>query len=222
MAPHFLTGVAIAILLFRSENYSWRLRQKSLLLAPSNPNANAEANVDQIRAVLRDLQRRIEGQVIFREGKDWESTNADLFDKTARVWNLCDRNQAPPLAVVEVANEADVQVVVPILAKLDRIFDIPWRIRSGGHSYAGWSSVPNGIILSLSNLNQIALLETTNPGADQSVLVKIGPSVRTKDEIRKLFRTKGLGSVRGWCSAVGVGGYTLGGGNGPWARQYGL
>ena len=82
--------------------------------------------------------------------------------------------------------------------------------------------VPNGIILSLSNLNQIALLEATNPGADHSVLVKVGPAVRTKDEIRKLFRTKRLGSVRGWRSAVGVGGYTLAGGNGPWARQYGL
>ena len=118
-------------MLFRSGNYSSQQQQNYLLFAPPGKNANAETKADQIRTVLGDLQRRIEGQVIVREGKDWGSTNVDLFDNAARVWNLCDRNKAPPLAVIEVANEADVQVAVPILAELDRTFGIPWRIRSG-------------------------------------------------------------------------------------------
>ena len=205
-----------------------------------------------VQSMLQDLQRQLQGQVLLRPQQQDESVSLsslflttqfannqdeedNAFTQAAHVWNQCYMEDAPPLAVIEVANEADVQVAVPILTELDRTFGIPWRIRSGGHSYAGWSSVPNGIILSLSHLNQVAIQQESIPRTysnrhddDQNkdhktvVLVNLGPAVRVQDELQQLLQARGLGSVMGWCGTVGVGGYTLGGGNGAWARQYGL
>lgn len=194
-------------------------------------NNSTATDMGIILKILQELDRQLDGQVLLR-------SNGTDFQRAAHVWNQCgaaDQDSSssslflPPLAVIEVQNENDVQRAVPVLAILDQRYQVPFRIRSGGHSYAGWSTVSNGIILSLSQLNHVVI--QSNPtneltvaawNKSDSVLVAMGPAVRVQDELQQLLQAHGLGSVMGWCPTVATGGYTLGGGQGAWSRQYGL
>src|SRR3954447_19296722 len=51
-----------------------------------------------------------------------------------------------PRAVVQALDAADVQAVVRWAAAHPHI---PLRVRSGGHSYGGWSTVSGGVVLDL-------------------------------------------------------------------------
>ena len=95
---------------------------------------------------MQALESRIQGHLVW----PWDAS----FGNASHVWNQCFVEQ-PPAVVLEVATEADVQIAVPFLAAIQRNFSVPFRIRSGGHSYAGWSAVPHGVILSLSSLNHL-------------------------------------------------------------------
>jgi hypothetical protein len=163
---------------------------------------------------MRRLDARLDGQVIFQTDVD-----GDTFAAAAAVWNQC--NAAPPAVVVEVAHEADVQVAVPYLHAIYRNFSVPFRIRSGGHSYAGWSTLPDGILLSLSRLQAIDFVPVAD-AADQRAIVTVGPAVRVGDILNQVLKPYGYGSVLGLCSDVAEGGYTLGGGQGLLTRSYGL
>ena len=87
------------------------------------------------------------------------------------------------------------------------------RIRAGGHSYIGASTVAGGVVLDLRRLRGIKLL------ADGSVLA--GAGLRQIELIAALAR-RGRAVVHGSCPTVGVAGFTLGGGYGFDARRYGL
>jgi hypothetical protein len=94
-----------------------------------------------------------------------------------------------------------------------RVRHIAFRIRSGGHSYIGASTVAGGVIFDLRRLRGIKLL------SDGSVLA--GAGLMQIDLINALAR-RGRKIVHGSCPTVGVGGFTLGGGYGFDARRYGL
>ncbi|KAF3204800.1 hypothetical protein TWF106_001449 [Orbilia oligospora] len=89
-----------------------------------------------------------------------------------------------------------------------------FAIRSGGHHYnAGWASINNGILLSLSNLNKVIY----NPSS-QSVFVGSG------NRWRKVYNTVepyGRTVVGAQNSDVGVGGFLINGGISFLADQYG-
>jgi hypothetical protein len=87
------------------------------------------------------------------------------------------------------------------------------RIRAGGHSYIGASTVAGGVILDLRRLRGIQML------ADGSVLA--GAGLRQIELLRALA-ARGRAVVHGSCPTVGVAGFTLGGGYGFGARRYGL
>ena len=87
------------------------------------------------------------------------------------------------------------------------------RVRAGGHSYIGASTVAGGVVLDLRKLRGIQVL------ADGSVLA--GAGLRQIELISALAR-RGRAVVHGSCPTVGVAGFTLGGGYGFDARRYGL
>jgi FAD/FMN-containing dehydrogenase len=91
--------------------------------------------------------------------------------------------------------------------------DLAVRIRAGGHSYIGASTVAGGVVLDLRRLRGIRLL------ADGSVLA--GAGLRQIELIAALAR-RGRAVVHGSCPTVGVAGFTLGGGYGFDARRHGL
>ena len=161
---------------------------------------------DEVHRLLHDLDKEMKGRVIFRQGHD--------FAKASKVWNECTAT-AISFAIIEPANEHDVQLAIPILTQLStEPHNIPFRIKSGGHSYTGWSTVDQGIILSLTKLNYVDLDTETG-------IATLGPAA-TVENVLYTALPKGYGGVVGFCPGVAEGGYALGGGVGVQSRLYGL
>jgi FAD/FMN-containing dehydrogenase len=85
-------------------------------------------------------------------------------------------------------------------------------VRSGGHSYAGWSSGDGRLIIDVSRLNSIRLDGTT---------ATIGAGAKLIDVYNTLGE-QGRTVPGGSCPSVGISGLTLGGGHGVLSRSMGL
>lgn len=83
--------------------------------------------------------------------------------------------------------------------------------RSGGHSYAGWST-GTGLVIDVSRINRVTY------AAGRAV---VGAGAKLIDVYDVLGRS-GVSIPAGSCPTVGVGGLTLGGGLGVVSRKYGL
>ena len=169
------------------------------------------------------------------------------FDKAAHVWNsraTC----IPPMAVIEVAHEQDVLMTLPLLSHLYINYTIPFRIRSGGHHKAGYSSVGHGIVLSLAKMNRLiqfsadriievpirnekssttttvttSTTATTTTSLPTAALATIEPGFKSGQVLLELLQDYGYGGVTGACTNVAEGGFVLGGGFGMMSRFYGL
>jgi FAD/FMN-containing dehydrogenase len=88
----------------------------------------------------------------------------------------------------------------------------PVAIRSGGHSYAGWSSGDKRLVIDVSRLNSIRLDGTTAVTGAGAKLIDV------YDTLGRHGRTVPGGS----CPSVGISGLTLGGGHGVMSRSMGL
>ena len=97
----------------------------------------------------------------------------------------------------------------------------PVALRSGGHSYTGWSAggaagtdVPRSLVISTPASTSIAL--SSDGGS-----VTIGPGAKLLDVYERLA-SAGRAIGAGSCATVGIGGLTLGGGVGVLVRSFGL
>ncbi|MGV0969579.1 FAD-dependent oxidoreductase [Empedobacter sp. ULE_I136] len=86
-------------------------------------------------------------------------------------------------------------------------------IRSGGHSFEGFSNVDNGLLIHLGLMNKITWLQENK--------VKLQPACLLQ-EIYANFLPKKRIIPAGSCGTVAIGGLTLGGGYGFFSRKYGL
>src|SRR6195952_3338092 len=114
-----------------------------------------------------------------------------------------------PAAVAQPLDARDLAAAL----RVARARGIAVRIRAGGHSYIGASTVAGGVILDLRRLRGIQLL------ADGSV---VGGAGLRQIELIRALAARGRAVVHGSCPTVGVAGFTLGGGYGFGARRYGL
>lgn len=92
-----------------------------------------------------------------------------------------------------------------------RRYKVPVAVRSGGHSYAGWSSGP-GLIVDVQKMASVSLSGTT---------ATIGAGAKLIDVYDRLT-ARGRTVPAGSCPTVGVSGLALGGGIGVVSRAYGL
>jgi FAD/FMN-containing dehydrogenase len=113
-----------------------------------------------------------------------------------------------PDAVALPRDTRDVQAVV---RWADR-FDIRLVPRSGGHSYAGYSTTERGVVVDLRRLRGVRV---SNGRAT------VGPATQLIDMYSRLARS-GLLVPAGSCPTVGVAGLALGGGHGLSGRRFGL
>ncbi|MFJ9634165.1 FAD-binding oxidoreductase [Streptomyces sp. NPDC101175] len=113
-----------------------------------------------------------------------------------------------PAAVAYVANADDIRSVLSYA----RAHSIKVAIRNGGHSYAGWSSGDNRLIVDVSRLNRIRAAGSTAVVGAGSKLI----------DVYRALAAKGVTIPAGSCPTVGVSGLTLGGGHGVVSRAYGL
>lgn len=115
-----------------------------------------------------------------------------------------------PSCVVSVKTVEDVSAAVALLTKEQCKF----AVRSGGHSPWGSSNIADGVVISLSSLNQITVSE------DRKV-TRLGTGNRWGDVYLKLD-TLGLAVPGGRVANVGVGGLITGGGISFFSPRYGF
>jgi hypothetical protein len=106
---------------------------------------------------------------------------------------------------------------VQTIIKVANTANIPVTIRNGGHSYAGFSSTNEGIMIDLVKMNRVQL-------ADDLETVTLDGGAQWGHAYKKLIngRHDGLVINGGRCPTVGVSGFLLGGGLGPFTRSFGM
>ena len=90
---------------------------------------------------------------------------------------------------------------------------LPISIKSGGHSFEGFSCNNGGLVINLSEMNKVAW--------DDEETISVGPGCK----LSKLYDAtlpKNKVLPAGSCGGVGIGGLALGGGYGFFSRKYGL
>jgi FAD/FMN-containing dehydrogenase len=130
------------------------------------------------------------------------------YDQARRVYNtLFDGRR--PAAVAHCVRPEDVQACVDVAAAAR----IPVAARSGGHSYAGYSSPDGALVVDLGPMSGVRVV------ADGTAVVAAG--TRLIDVVTALA-AKGRCLPTGSCPSVGIAGLTLGGGIGVLSRAFGL
>ncbi|MFL6022903.1 MAG: FAD-binding oxidoreductase, partial [Marmoricola sp.] len=115
---------------------------------------------------------------------------------------------ARPLAVLTVANAGDVATAF----KFAQDHSLPVAIRSGGHSYPGWSAGADRLVIDCRRLTGLQRFgNTATIGAGSSLA-----------SVYAALSDRGLAIAGGSCATVGLGGLALGGGVGVLSRVWGL
>ena len=147
------------------------------------------------------LQRSVEG-TLARPG-------SASYDEVRLLQNPRYDDQLP-LAVLSVASAADVATGIAFAQD----HDLPLAIRSGGHSYPGWSAggSPRALVLDCRPLSDVTL---------DGDVTTIGPGALLAD-VYDTLGSSGRAIAGGSCGTVAIGGLTLGGGVGVLTRAMGL
>jgi|CZKW01.1.fsa_nt_gi FAD/FMN-containing dehydrogenase len=159
----------------------------SLTSAPSNADWQA-------------LRRKLSSHDLVRPGQGGYPQAKQLFDPRF--------DALEPTGIAYCRTAADVAACLSFASR----FKLPVRARSGGHSYAGWSSVTGGLVLDVSQLSTFAVGNGT---------VRVGSGLDLIDLYNRLA-ARGLAVPGGSCPTVGIAGLALGGGVGVVSRLYGL
>jgi hypothetical protein len=126
----------------------------------------------------------------------------------AQVFNT--RFQYSPLAVVYCEKPEHVSIAYNAAIANE----IPIRVRAGGHDHEGESSGTNVVVIDVSKMDYVKVDKATG-------IAKIGAGNRFTKLVKDLA-DEDVMIPHGTCTSVGVTGFTLGGGWGPWTRKKGL
>ncbi|RVU35522.1 FAD-binding oxidoreductase [Rheinheimera riviphila] len=157
------------------------------------------------------------GNLALPEAADWQLLSqqltgdvlfpvADDFSRQKKAANAR-YDDVPTAVIIRCQTAADVQHAVRFIQR----YQLPFAVRSGGHSYTGLSST-SGVLLDIGLLNQITLHQN---------IASIGAGAKLGD----VYATLGLQQrsiPAGSCASVGIAGLVLGGGLGIADRRFGL
>ncbi|MBI3769147.1 MAG: FAD-binding oxidoreductase [Deltaproteobacteria bacterium] len=148
---------------------------------------------------LRKLAKGLKGRLIVPGDHEYETAR--------RVWNF--RFDRHPAAIVRCASADDVARAL----EFGRTRAVPIAVRSGGHSFAGFSTCDDGIVIDLSQMTKVAI----DP---KRRIAHVQPGI-TGGGLDQVLQRQGFVVPVGQCHAVGVGGLALGGGEGILAGTLG-
>ena len=143
---------------------------------------------------LSALKNKFSGQIILPDNPE--------FTKVAYggLWNKLHPSRLPQI-IARVANEQDVVEAVRF-AKANKIKVV---VRGGGHNWCAPSLRNNGMMIDVTNLNQVISIDEK---AQKAVLQ---PIVSNRD-VQKHLNAKGMAFPSGHCPQVKISGYLLSGG----------
>src|SRR5215218_10010578 len=151
-------------------------------------------------SALANLQGGLRGQIVVREDPD--------YDEHRKIWNgSVDRR---PAVIVRCAGVADVIAAV----KVARENGLHVAVRSGGHSFPGYSVADDAFMIDLSLMKGVRV----DPVA-RTARVQAGVLLGELDRETQAFA---LAAPSGIVTHTGVAGLTLGGGIGWIMRKHGL
>jgi len=176
------------------------LRQSQLTrsLGAAPTGALAAKGLDP--SALKKLQGDLQGRIVFPWDADYEKD---------RRGNSMYPTLSEPAMIVYCEVPADVAECL----EAARDLKLPFTLRSGGHSSAGYS-VDDGIVIDISLMNGVTIMPDY-----QSVLVQAGAALGT---VYAALDPYGLHVPGGECDTVGVAGHLQGGGYGFTSRTFGL
>jgi len=134
------------------------------------------------------------------------------YEKSVANSNLLYRFDRPA-CVVQPEHEYHVRVIVERAKEKD----LKLRVKNGGHSYAGFSSIHKGLSVDLVNMKRVDL-------DMKNLTITMDAGALWAHAYHELINEHHNGYVinGGRCPSVGVSGFTLGGGLGPFTRSFGL
>ncbi len=149
---------------------------------------------------VHDLASQLRGEAIL--------PGDPAYDEARRVWNgMIDRR---PAVVARCRGVADVVACVRFAAD----HDVALAIRGGGHNVAGYGTCDGGLVIDLSPMRGVRV----DPGR-RTVRAEGGATWADLDHETQAF---GLAAPGGIVSTTGIGGLTLGGGQGWLRRTHGM
>ncbi|HYL57434.1 MAG TPA: FAD-binding oxidoreductase, partial [Candidatus Acidoferrales bacterium] len=158
----------------------------------------AHAVVDP--AATKKFGSSLKGRLILPGDSEYESAR--------KIWNA--KYDKHPAMIARCAATDDVVRAV----EFARQNELPVSIRSGGHDQAGYSTNDGGMVIELAGLKRINIDRTRKT-------VACGGGVLV-GELYAAVAPTGMGVVSGGCPTVGIGGFTLGGGESAVSSKYGL
>ncbi|MDR7385691.1 FAD-binding oxidoreductase [Promicromonospora iranensis] len=166
---------------------------------PGTTAADTTASGTAPAAAWRALEQSIDGELLRPDAAGYAAASR-LFNRRF--------DDLRPAAVVFVLSADDVAECL----RFARAHGVPVAVRSGGHSYAGWSSGNGRLVIDVRRMNHV----TVHSGA---ALVGAGAGL---GDVYAALDEHGVTISGGTCPSVGVSGLTLGGGHGLLSRAYGL
>ncbi len=145
------------------------------------------------------LKKGFSGNVILPEDEKYEDVRNTISVK------------GRPAIVLQPVDNKDIVSAVDFAVENQ----LTLSVRSGGHSVAGFSTNNKGLVIDLSNFNQVEVVDKDKG------LVKVGAGAKWID-VANTLKEYGLALSSGDTKTVGVGGLTTGGGIGWMVRKYGL
>ena len=130
------------------------------------------------------------------------------YEEAILSWNRAIKSR--PRVILYCFNEDDVIDAI----KLVKENNLEFRIRSGGHSYEGYSTGDDLIVIDISNLKEVNIDE-------ENKIVTFGGGIRNEEAYEALGR-RNYPFPGGGCPTVGIVGLILGGGWGYSSRYFGL
>lgn len=152
------------------------------------------------REKLQALQLKLRGRVVLPGDPEYDK-DRKLFNPVFNPF---------PLAIVYCVVEDDVRWCM----ELATIEKIPFVLRSGGHTTAGYSSMTGRMVVDVSGLNDV----TVDPTA-RTATVGCGTPF---SKLNAVLANYGLHVPGGECEDVCIGGYMQGGGYGFTSRTFGM
>lgn len=119
------------------------------------------------------------------------------------------RYQYQPFVIVMCESTAEVQQAY----KTAIHYNLPVRVRAGGHDHAGECSGDNVVLIDVTGIKTFSL--------DDKGVASIGAGYRFYQLTPKLAEKDRM-IAHGTCATVGLAGFVQGGGWGPWTRKYGM
>jgi len=137
------------------------------------------------------------------------------YNQASQVFNT--RIQEKPLAIVYCTRTED---VISTYQKAIQ-YNLPVRVRSGGHDHEGECTGTNVIVIDLIGLDEVFTGFGHRNRFSLIGLAIVGPGNRFSKLTTELAE-KNVMIPHGTCASVAIPGFTMGGGWGPWTRSKGM